>query len=168
MEDMDIPPSVTLNRQDMLLVCDMFSISLDGGHANNALFKRSENTREKHVFLKVSGQFQQLSDYLFGSIGRLPKDTGTLTLEAGYIAKAYVLAMTATKKYAPNRVMVVNRQALIRIKKLSMRLKNRLFARGVHNYLDQIKVTLGRIERQPSSGQLANSKNRYFYFKETV
>ncbi|MEL0636918.1 MULTISPECIES: hypothetical protein [Marinomonas] len=133
---------------DTLLICDILSISFDGSVANTHLYQRAMNTTEKHVFLQISAQYKSLSDSLLQGMAPLLKDSGTMNLEAGYIAKAYLTALKSSDKNAPNRVMSVNRQALKRIKKMVNSMKNRLFANWISKHLAWIQITLDYVQHR--------------------
>lgn len=133
---------------DSKLLYDIFSISYDGSVANSNLYRRATNTSDQHVFRRVSTQYRNLSDCLLNDLEALPKDTGTMNLEAGYIAKAYLMALNTSDKNAPNRVMSVNRQALKRIKKMLERMKDRLCARRISENLAWIQLSLDQVQQQ--------------------
>ncbi|MGB3384598.1 MAG: hypothetical protein WBA64_07955 [Marinomonas sp.] len=136
---------------DSRLMVDILSISFDGSVANSNLYKRATNTAEQHFFQRVSTQYRTLCDSLLVSLASLPKDSGTMNLEAGYIAKAYLMALKSSDKHAPSRVMSVNRQALKRIRRMVERISDRLFASWISQYLAWIQMTLDHVQQQRSA-----------------
>lgn len=133
---------------DSRLMLDILSISFDGSVANATLYARVANTLEQHVFQRVAEQYGALSDSLLKSSISLPKDSSTMNLETGYIAKAYLMALKSSDKHAPSRVMSVNRQALKRIRKMLERITDRPFVSWLSQYLAWIQVTLDQVQHQ--------------------
>ncbi|MBJ7554423.1 hypothetical protein [Marinomonas spartinae] len=133
---------------DACLVWDIFSISYDGGYANAKVQGRVANTVEQHVFQMVANQYLALSEKLLVCLGELPKDSGSMNPEAGYIGKAYLHAIKASDKNLPNRIMSINRQALKRIKRLVTKLKDRLFALRISEFLASIQMTLDQVSHR--------------------
>ncbi|REG86656.1 hypothetical protein [Marinomonas pollencensis] len=138
----------TYSEADARLMLDIFSISFDSSVANATLYARSTNTLEQHVFQRVATQYRALSDSLLSRLMSLPKDSGTMNVEAGYIAKAYLMALKSSNKHAPSRVMSVNRQSLKRIRKMLRRITDRAFVGWLSQYLAWIQLTLDHVQYQ--------------------
>ncbi|ETX11403.1 hypothetical protein MUS1_10980 [Marinomonas ushuaiensis DSM 15871] len=141
-------------HSDLPILCDMLSMCFDGFFANSSLCGRVSNTLDRHVFKKVSSLYRRLAERLLYGVGRLPEDTGTMNPEPGYIATAYLSALNAADKYLPNRVMSVNGQVVKRISRLVQKLKNRLFANMIVDYLACIQMVLDNVKHQRISAKL--------------
>ncbi|MGO2232626.1 hypothetical protein B6N13_09010 [Marinomonas sp. UCMA 3892] len=141
-------------NRDSRILCDMLSMCFDGFFANSALCGRVGNTLDKHVFKKVSSLYRRLAERLLQSVGTLPKDTGTMNPEPGYIATAYLSALKAADKHALSRVMTVNWQVIKRIGKLVRELDNKLFANIIVDYLACIQMVLDNAQKRRKAANL--------------
>ncbi|MGO3345839.1 MAG: hypothetical protein ACTIM4_14920 [Marinomonas sp.] len=133
---------------DAQLIIDILSISFDSSEANIRLYQRAVSTTQRHLFQQMSVQYHNLFEGLLRRHIALPKDGGTMNLEAGYIGKAYLTALKSSDKNAPSRVMSINRQALKRMKRMVGSMQNRVFASWVSSYLAFIQMALDHMQYQ--------------------
>ncbi|MBJ7537378.1 hypothetical protein [Marinomonas transparens] len=132
---------------DLKILCDMLSISLDAYSANVALYRRITTCLEQYAFQRISFLYWSLSEQLLFCLEALPQDTGTMNPEAGYIGKAYLAATKAPIEKAPKRMVVVNKQALKRLKKLGAKLDDRQYAMAVNQCLMKIQMMASQDQR---------------------
>lgn len=142
------------SNRDSRIVCDMLSMTFDGFFANSVLCGRVGNTLDKHVFKKIASLYRRLAERLLQTVGKLPEDTGTTTLEPGYIATGYLSALNAEDKQAINRVMSINWQVIKRIGKLVRELDDKIFANMIVDYLACIQVVLDNTHKRRMAAKL--------------
>jgi hypothetical protein len=148
------PFSAPYSNADSRVLCDIFSMCFDGFFANSTLCGRVGNTLDKQVFKKVSSLYRRLAERLLLKVGALPEDTGTMNPEPGYVATAYLSALNAPDKHAPNRVMLVNWQVIKRVGKLVRKLENKMFASMIVDYLVYIQMVLDNTQHKRKAAKL--------------
>jgi hypothetical protein len=141
-------------QSDSHILWDMLSMCFDGCFANASSYERVSNTLDQHVFKTVSTLYSQLAERLLKGLGKLPKDTGSMNQDSGHVSIAYLSALNGSDKTLSNRMMSVNWQVIKRIGKLVRKLKNRLFANRIIDYLARIQVVLDNTENRRKAAKL--------------